>query len=64
MVSVISPVVAAIGRAMRAISGLLPAGPSDDAPAPDIDGKRKGDLDAGDLRRVDAQRKDGHGGTQ
>ncbi|HEY4190218.1 MAG TPA: hypothetical protein VGM28_07340 [Candidatus Limnocylindrales bacterium] len=61
-VSVITPVVSAISRAVRAIAGLLPDGPSDDAPPPDVDGKRKGELDPDDLRRMDAQRKDGHGG--
>lgn len=60
--SVIPRVVAAIRRVGRALGGLLPEPPSEDAPPPDIDGKRSGTPDPEALRRVDLARKEGKGG--
>jgi hypothetical protein len=54
----------AIGRVARGIVDLLPDAPSDDAPPPDIDGRRPMGIDPEALRRLERTRKDGRGGDR
>lgn len=60
--AVLDAAVSAIKRAAGAIAGLLPEAPSSEAERPDIDGKRRGDLDPEALRRVKRAEKAGKGG--
>ena len=52
----------AIKRLVSQIAGLLPVPPSTEAERPDIDGKRRADLDPEELRRVRRAEKQGKGG--
>ena len=60
--AVLNGAVALIKRAAGVIAGLLPEPPSTDTERPDIDGKRRADLDPEDLRRVRRAEKQGRGG--
>jgi hypothetical protein len=61
-VAVLHTAVSAIKRAAGAVAGLLPQPPSTDPERPDIDGKRRADLDREDLIRVRTAEKQGKGG--
>jgi hypothetical protein len=54
--------VAAVRRAISLVAELLPEPPSRDSTRPDIDGRRRSDLDPDDLRRVHRAGKKGKGG--
>lgn len=59
-----SPILQPVTRALRKLAGivgnLLPAPPSNDAPAPDIDGRRPMSADETEAR-LKAQLRDGRG---
>lgn len=59
--SLLDRTVASAKRVAAAVAGLLPAPPSGQAPPPDIDGRRRDDVDPEDLRRVQRARKEGRG---
>ncbi len=60
--TILEGAVSAIKRAAGAIAGLLPEPTSSEAERPDIDGKRRADLNPEDLRRVKGAEKEGKGG--
>jgi len=60
--SLIKAAVMAIRRLASTIGGWMPQAPSDDAPAPDIDGRRASSIDPAARLRVDRARKAGRGG--
>jgi hypothetical protein len=62
--SVVEPALRVIRRAARGVVNLLPDAPSDDAPRPDIDGRRPEGVDPEALRRLERTRKDGRGGDR
>ncbi len=60
--AVLDGAVSAIKRVAGAVARLLPEPPSTESERPDIDGKRRADLDPEDLRRVQRAEKQGKGG--
>lgn len=60
MTSIAQPITRALRKLAGIVGGLLPTPPSDEAPAPDVDGRRPMSADETDVK-MKAQMRDGRG---